>query len=251
MATPYLECRDVSRHFGALVAVDRVSMRVERGEIRAVIGPNGAGKSTLFNVLTGVLAPTAGTVSFKGESLAGLTSHEVCQRGVSRTFQLTALFARLSARENVRLAAQGKSPQRWRPLPIGDARMTTARAASRWLERVGLGHVADVPAGLLSHGDQRLLEVAMALVQQPELLLLDEPTQGLSVEETVRTVALLRDLLSEGALTVLLVEHDMEVVFSLAQRITVLHQGRVIGDGTPDEVKLLPAVQTAYLGGFD
>ena len=250
MATPYLECRDVSRHFGALAAVDRVSMSVERGEIRAVIGPNGAGKSTLFNVLTGVLPPTAGTVTFKGESLTGLASHEVCQRGLSRTFQLTALFARLSARENVRLAAQGKSPQRWRPLPFGSARVATARAAGHWLERVGLTHVADAPAGLLSHGDQRLLEVAMALAQQPEVLLLDEPTQGLSVEETARTVTLLRGLLSEGGLTVLLVEHDMEVVFSLAHRITVLHQGRVIGDGAPEEIRRLPAVQTAYLGDF-
>jgi branched-chain amino acid transport system ATP-binding protein len=224
---------------------------VERGEIRAVIGPNGAGKSTLFNVLTGMLAPNRGQVVFKGEPLTGLSPWQVCQRGVSRTFQLTALFRRLSARENVRLAAQARSPQRWRPLWGRAVREQTARTADRWLERLGLAHVADVPAGLLSHGDQRLLEVAMALAQGPELLLLDEPTQGLSVEETARTVEILRDLLAEGTLTVLLVEHDMEVVFSLADRITVLHQGRVIGDGPPAEVKRRPEVQAAYLGGLE
>ncbi|MDR7523734.1 MAG: ABC transporter ATP-binding protein [Armatimonadota bacterium] len=251
MASPYLECRDVSRAFGALAALDGVCMTVERGEIRAVIGPNGAGKSTLFNVLTGVLAPTRGRVIFKGELLTGLTPWQVCQRGVSRTFQLTALFRRLSALENVRLAAQARSSQRWRPLFARTVRAETARTAARWLERVGLAHVADVPAGLLSHGDQRLLEVAMALAQGPELLLLDEPTQGLSVDETARTVEILRDLLAEGNLTVLLVEHDMEVVFSLADRITVLHQGRVIGDGLPAEVKRQPEVQAAYLGGLD
>jgi branched-chain amino acid transport system ATP-binding protein len=251
MASPYLECRDLRRYFGALAALDGVSMTVERGEIRAVIGPNGAGKSTLFNVLTGVLAPSRGQVLFKGEPLTGLTPWQVCQRGVSRTFQLTALFRRLPARENVRLAAQARSGQRWRPLWGRAVREETARTAARWLERVGLAHVADVPAGLLSHGDQRLLEVAMALAQGPELLLLDEPTQGLSLDETARTVEILRDLLAGGNLTVLLVEHDMEVVFSLADRITVLHQGRVIGDGPPAEVQRQPEVQAAYLGGLD
>ncbi|HXG16802.1 MAG TPA: ABC transporter ATP-binding protein [Calidithermus sp.] len=251
MASPYLECRDVTRYFGALAALDGVSMTVERGEIRAVIGPNGAGKSTLFNVLSGVLPPSRGRVLLEGEPLTGLRPWQVCQRGVSRTFQLTALFRRLSARENVRLAAQARSPRRWRPLLGGAVRAETSRTADRWLARVGLEHVADVPAGLLSHGDQRLLEVAMALAQGPELLLLDEPTQGLSVEETARTVEVLRALLAEGGLTVLLVEHDMEVVFSLAHRITVLHQGRVIGDGPPDEVKRRPEVQAAYLGGLE
>lgn len=251
MASLYLECRDVSRHFGALAALDRVSMAVARGEIRAVIGPNGAGKSTLFNVLTGVLPPTAGMVRFKGEPLTGLAPHEVCQRGVSRTFQLTALFPRLTALENVRLAAQARERGRWLPLPAAAVRAATSRAAEQWLERVGLAHCAGAPAGLLAHGDQRLVEVAMALAQRPELLLLDEPTQGLSVEETAHTVEVLRQLLSLGGLTVVLVEHDMEVVFSLAHRITVLHQGRVIGDGAPEEVRRSAAVQAAYLGGLE
>lgn len=250
MAAPYLECEGLSRHFGALAALAGVTMRVEPGEIRAVIGPNGAGKSTLFNVITGVLAPTAGTVRFKGEPLTGLAPHEVCARGLSRTFQITALFSRLSALENVRLAAQARSARRWRILPGGPASEETVRAAKQGLERLGLTALADTPAGLLSHGDQRLLEVAMALAQRPEVLLLDEPTQGLSVEETARTVDILRALLSGGGLTVLLVEHDMEVVFSLAQRITVLHQGRVIADGPAEAVRQDARVQEAYLGGL-
>jgi branched-chain amino acid transport system ATP-binding protein len=250
VAAPYLECEGLSRHFGALAALAGVTMRVEPGEIRAVIGPNGAGKSTLFNVITGVLAPTAGVVRFKGEPLTGLPPHEVCARGLSRTFQITALFSRLSALENVRLAAQARSARRWRILPCGPATDQTVREARQWLERLGLTALADTPAGLLSHGDQRLLEVAMALAQRPEVLLLDEPTQGLSVEETARTVEILRALLSGGGLTVLLVEHDMEVVFSLAQRITVLHQGRVIADGSAEAVRQDARVQEAYLGGL-
>lgn len=246
----YLECRALSRHFGALAAVDGVSMTVERGEIRAVIGPNGAGKSTLFNLITGMLRPTAGTVTFKGEPLTGLAPHEICQRGLSRTFQLTALFPGLSAIENIRLGAQGRQAGRWRFLAGRRTLAVTRREAKRWLERLRLADMAPTPAGLLSHGDQRLLEVAMALAQRPEVLLLDEPTQGLSVEETERTVETLKALLSDGGLTVLLVEHDMEVVFSLARKITVLHQGRVIADGEPDAVKADPAVQTAYLGGL-
>jgi branched-chain amino acid transport system ATP-binding protein len=250
VATPYLECEGLSRHFGALAALDGVTMRVESGEIRALIGPNGAGKSTLFNVITGVLAPTAGVVRFKGERLSGLPPHEVCARGLSRTFQITALFSRLSALENVRLAAQARSARRWRILPGGPATNQTAREGRQWLERLGLSALADTPAGLLSHGDQRLLEVAMALAQRPEVLLLDEPTQGLSVEETARTVDILRALLSGGGLTVLLVEHDMEVVFSLAQHITVLNRGRVIADGATEAVRQDPRVQEAYLGGL-
>jgi branched-chain amino acid transport system ATP-binding protein len=248
---PYLDLERVSRHFGALAAVDGVSLHVERGEIRAVIGPNGAGKSTLFNVIAGVLPPTAGVVRFKGERVSGLPPHQVCARGISRTFQLTALFPRLTTLENVRLAAQARDGRRWRLVGGHRTVAETSERAVRWLERLQLAHVAEVPAGFLSHGDQRLLEVAMALAQEPELLLLDEPTQGLSVEETARTVQLLRDLLVGGGLTVLLVEHDMEVVFSLAHRITVLHQGRVIADGLPDAVRADRAVQTAYLGGLE
>jgi branched-chain amino acid transport system ATP-binding protein len=245
-----LELADLTRRFGGLVAVDSVRMQVEPGEVRAVIGPNGAGKSTLFHLVTGVLKPTAGEVRFAGERLTGLPSHRICQRGVSRTFQITALFPEMTARENTQLAAQARHPQRWRPLGGGPVFGTAARYGDAALERLGLMPIADRPAGLLSHGDQRLLEVAMALAQRPRLLLLDEPTQGLSVEETAQAVATLAGLLSDGDLTVLLVEHDMEVVFRLAHKITVLHRGAVIADGPPEMVRADVGVQAAYLGGF-
>ncbi len=248
---PLLECRSLSRRFGGLVAVDAVDLVIEPGEVRAVIGPNGAGKSTLFNVITGVLPPSDGDIYFAGERITGLPVHRVIQKGVARTFQLTHLFPALSARENVRIAAQARHADRWRPLAGGALFATTAAAADAALELMRLADVADVKAGLLSHGNQRLLEVAMALAQRPRLLLLDEPTQGLSVEETDQAVRILRDMLGAGGLTVILVEHDMEVVFRLADKITVLHRGRVIADGAPDAVQANAEVQSAYLGGFD
>ena len=248
---PLLECRGLSRRFGGLVAVDAVDMAIEPGEVRAVIGPNGAGKSTLFNLITGVLPPTDGEIFFAGERVTGLPVHRIMQKGVARTFQLTHLFPALTARENVRIAAQARHVDRWRPLAGGALFAATAEAADAALELMGLSGVADMKAGVLSHGDQRLLEVAMAVAQQPRLLMLDEPTQGLSVEETDQAVRTLRAMLIRGGLTVILVEHDMEVVFRLADKITVLHRGRVIADGAPDAVKANAEVQSAYLGGLD
>lgn len=245
-----LELDELTRRFGGLTAVDHVSMRVAEGEVRAVIGPNGAGKSTLFNLITGILAPSHGTVSFAGESVTGLSAPRICQRGIARTFQLTALFPEMSARENVRLAAQAREPRRWQFYGGRAVFETASERADAALERLGLSAIAHRPAGLLSHGDQRLLEVAMALAQEPQLLLLDEPTQGLSVEETAQAVETLSGLFAEHRMTVLLVEHDMEVVFRLAQRITVLHRGAVIADGLPEAIKQDERVQGAYLGGF-
>ena len=245
-----LEIDELTRRFGGIIAVDRVSMRVEAGEVRAIIGPNGAGKSTLFNLVTGVVKASDGSVRFDGTTLTGQTPYSICQHGISRTFQITALFPEMTARENARLAAQARHARRWQPYGgsavFGDA----ASRGDIALERLGLTHVAQRPAGLLSHGDQRLLEVAMALAQQPRLLLLDEPTQGLSVEETAQAVDTLATLLADQAMTVLLVEHDMEVVFRLAHMITVLHRGAVIADGVPDVVRADTEVQRAYLGGL-
>lgn len=246
-----LELDAVTRRFGGIIAVDNVSMRVAEGEVRAVIGPNGAGKSTLFHLITGVLKPTAGEVRFASERVTGLPSHHICQRGISRTFQLTALFPEMTVRENARMAAQARHGRRWQPYGGATIFAAAMRHGDAALERLGLTHVAQRPAGLLSHGDQRLLEVAMGLAQQPRLLLLDEPTQGLSVEETAQAVETLAGLLKDGELTVLLVEHDMEVVFRLAHRITVLHRGAVIADDVPDIVRASPDVQKAYLGGID
>jgi branched-chain amino acid transport system ATP-binding protein len=246
---PLLECRGLTRRFGALVAVDGVDMSVERGEIRAVIGPNGAGKSTLFNLVTGALAPTAGRVLFADEEITGLPVHRTAQRGIARTYQRCHVFPGLTVRENVRLAAQAREADRWRPLGGTAVLGRTNAQAARAIERLRLARHAETVAQLLSHGDQRLLEIAMALAQRPRLLMLDEPTQGLSIEETDRTVEILKSMLADGNLTVLLVEHDMEVVFRLADRITVLDRGAVIADGLPEAVRADAAVQSAYLGG--
>jgi branched-chain amino acid transport system ATP-binding protein len=245
-----LELDGVTKRYGGILAVDQVTMRLEAGEVRAVIGPNGAGKTSLFHLITGVVKLTEGTVRFADTDISALPAHVRCQRGMSRTFQLTSLFPEMSARDNTRVAAQARDSKRWLPLGGRAVFAAAARRGDTALERLGLTHVAERPAGLLSHGDQRLLEVAMALAQEPRLLLLDEPTQGLSVEETAQAVEVLSGLFGMGDLTVLLVEHDMEVVFRLAHKITVLHRGAVIADGDPDTVKSDEGVQSAYLGGF-
>lgn len=245
-----LELDGLTKRYGGLVAVNRVTMRVDAGEVRAVIGPNGAGKTSLFHLITGVVRATEGDVRFDGHSLSGLSPYRICQAGLSRTFQLTALFPEMTARENARLSAQARLARRWQPYGGGSVFAEAARRGDEALERLGLTDVAGSPAGLLSHGDQRLLEVAMALAQRPRILLLDEPTQGLSVEETLSAVETLHGLLADGRLTVLLVEHDMEVVFRLARKITVMHRGSVIADDVPDVVKADANVQAAYLGGY-
>ena len=246
-----LELDGLTKRYGGLVAVNQVSMRVEAGEVRAVIGPNGAGKTSLFHLITGIVRSTEGEVRFDGRRMTGLSSYQICQAGLSRTFQLTALFPEMTARENARLSAQARLARRWQPYGGGAVFAEAARRGDEALERLGLTDVANRPAGLLSHGDQRLLEVAMALAQRPRILLLDEPTQGLSVEETLSAVETLSGLLADGQLTVLLVEHDMEVVFRLAQKITVLHRGTVIADDVPEVVKADADVQAAYLGGYE
>ena len=248
---PLLECRGLTRAWGAFRAVDRVDLSIEAGETCAVIGPNGAGKSTLFAMIAGNLRKTAGRVLLDGEDVTGLPADAIAARGVARTFQLTAVFPGLSAEENTRLGLQAHDPLRRVPLG-GGARLAAGEAEARhWLERVGLAERAGTPAGELAHGDQRLLEVAMALAQRPRLLILDEPTQGMSVEETRRTVDLLGRLIAEEGTTVLLVEHDMEVVFALAPRVVVLHRGRKIADGPAAGVRADADVRAAYLGGLD
>ena len=246
-----LELDGLTKRYGGLVAVNQVTMRVEAGEVRAVIGPNGAGKTSLFHLITGVVRSTDGQVRFDGKTMTGLSSYKICQAGMSRTFQLTALFPEMTTRENTRLSAQARLARRWQPYGGGAVFAEAARRGDEALERLGLTHVANRPAGLLSHGDQRLLEVAMALAQRPRILLLDEPTQGLSVEETLSAVETLSGLLADGKLTVLMAEHDMEVVFRLAHKITVLHRGTVIADDVPEVVKADANVQSAYLGGYE
>ncbi len=195
---PLLECKGLVRRFGALVAVDDVDMAVEPGEIRAVIGPNGAGKSTFFNLITSVLKPSAGQVIFAGENITGMPVHRVAQLGIARTFQLCHIFPALTVRENVRIAAQARDHSRWRFLGGGSVLSSSAAVADEAIERMRLTRFAEMTAAMLSHGDQRLLEVAMAIAQKPRLLMLDEPTQGLSIEETGRAVQILKDMLAEG-----------------------------------------------------
>jgi branched-chain amino acid transport system ATP-binding protein len=246
-----LETRELGRAFGALQAVTDVSLRVEPGELRAVIGPNGAGKTTLFHLVSGLLAPTSGRVLFRGDDVTRLPAPARCRRGISRTFQITSIFPELSVLENVRIAVQLKAGGNFR-LVGGRALLAASTLRAREnLGSLGLLDRADEPAAMLPHGDQRLLEIAMAVAQEPELLLLDEPTQGLSPEDTAATVAVIRQIARARQLTIVLVEHDMDVVFDLADRISVLHFGRLLAEGTPDEIRANLDVQKAYLGGVD
>ena len=249
--TALLETRGLGRAFGALNAVTEVTLEVPAGELRAVIGPNGAGKTTLFHLISGLLPATSGRVLFRGEDVTGLPAPARCQRGISRTFQITSLFPELTTLENVRMAVQLKRGGNFRVLG-GRALLTVTEARAREsLAFLGLAERAGEPAGTLPHGDQRLLEIAMALAQEPELLLLDEPTQGLSPEDTAATVAVIRQIARDRRLTIILVEHDMDVVFDLAARISVLHFGQLIAEGTPDAIRANAEVQKAYLGGLE
>jgi len=249
--TALLETRALGRAFGALQAVADVSLAVEPGEVRAVIGPNGAGKTTLFHLISGLLAPTAGHVLFRGEDVTALPAPVRCRRGISRTFQITSIFPELSVLENVRMAVQLRGGGNFQ-LVGGRATLEASEQRARTsLESLGLLDRAAEQATTLPHGDQRLLEIAMAVAQEPALLLLDEPTQGLSPEDTVATVAVIRHVARRQKLTILLVEHDMDVVFDLADRISVLHFGQLIAEGTPNEIRANVEVQRAYLGGAE
>ena len=247
---PILETRALCRDFGALRAVADVDFAVEPGELRAIIGPNGAGKTSFFHLISGVIRPTGGRVFFRGEEISALPAPARCRRGISRTFQITSIFPELSVLENVRLAIQLKTGGNFRLLGGRSLLSSTESQARASLEFLGLLDRADLPASTLPHGDQRLVEIAMALAQRPELLLVDEPTQGLSPEDTAAAVAVIRQIARERALTILLVEHDMDVVFNLADRISVLHLGQLIAEGSPAEIRANVEVQKAYLGGI-
>ena len=246
MSEPVLEVRGLAKSFGGVQAVAGVDLSMPRGEIRALIGPNGAGKTTFFNMLTGQLSADTGEVRFKGQRLSGLAPHAVWRRGVSRTFQITATFVTLSAVENVQVALQ--SHRRRTYALFAKATGLEREAARALLAQVGLDAQAERPAGVLAYGDLKKLELAVALANGPEVLLLDEPTAGMAPAERGALMALTQRIARERGLTVLFTEHDMDVVFAVADRIMVLHQGRVIAEGRPAEVRADAQVQKVYLG---
>jgi len=230
--------------FGGLTALRGVNFEVRRGEVRAIIGPNGAGKSTFFNCLTGVLRPSSGRILFHGEDITGLSPDRISQKGIARSYQITNLLPNVTALENVRIAAQSRR-HGWSMLRHHRAYADLIEKAEAVLESVGLRTKADELAANLSHGEQRNLEIGIALATEPELLCLDEPTAGMSTSETHETMELVRRIAKN--LTILIVEHDMQVVMELAQRITVLHYGEVLAEGTPDEIQQNPRVLEVYL----
>ncbi len=246
MADPLMEVRGLRKSFGGVVATDNLDLSVETGSIHAIIGPNGAGKTTLINQLSGMLASDSGAVRFAGRDITRLPTPVRARSGLARTFQITSIFHEFTALENVALAVQahdGHSFRFWRSART-ETRLTEPALAA--LETVGLAGRADVMARLMSHGEHRQLEIAMALATEPRMLLLDEPMAGMGPDESRRMVDILSRL--KGDQTILLIEHDMDAVFALADRITVLVYGREIATGTPDEIRANEEVRTAYLG---
>jgi len=245
MAT-ILTTYQLSLHFGGVTAVNNVSLKFEENELRSIIGPNGAGKTTLFNVITGRIHASSGQVFYKGQDITNRAPHEIVRSGISRIFQKSSIFLGSTVFENVRIARQAKAGGSLRILSSKESLKNVNKGTWGILEQLGLTDQAEIPASTLSHGDQRLLEIGIALAGDPKLLLLDEPTSGMSPRETERTTKLIRRLAKEIAIA--LVEHDMEVVMSISDRISVMYQGSIIAEGTPREIQQNEMVKEAYLG---
>jgi branched-chain amino acid transport system ATP-binding protein len=244
-APPLLRTQALTRAYGSLLAVNGVDFAVKEGELRSIIGPNGAGKTTFFRLISGEVMPTSGRIWFKDREVTGMPQHAIARLGVAKSYQITSVFPHLTVFENVRVAAQGAGQafDFWRRAE----RLTEARArAEEVLATVGLGPKAHRLAAVLSHGEKRHLELAIALAPDPVLLLLDEPTAGMSPEETDETMVLIGEL--RAGRTIVLVEHKMKLVMKISDRITVLHQGQVLADGTPEEIRANEVVQRTYLG---
>ncbi len=253
MAETVLRIENVNKSFGGLLALNDINLEIERGKVHAIIGPNGAGKSTLLNVCVGLLAPDTGEVTFNGgEKIIGKKPHQINQIGLTRVFQTPEIFPDLSLLENVMLPALSKRDGSYKMSifkSLSDEEEIENEAIDA-LETIGMLDRKDTIASSLSRGDKRRLELAMCLVQKPELLLLDEPTAGMARHDTNQTIELLKQI-KEGGMTKIIIEHDMHVVFSVADKISVLARGAIIATGTPDEIKANPLVREAYLGGAE
>jgi len=246
---PILETKYIYHDFKGLKVLFDVNLQIEEGERHAIIGPNGAGKTTLFNVITGTYKPSEGQVFFKKNEVTGFPPHKLVRLGMGRSFQITSTFSRMTAFQNIRMGILSKKAIRFNMLRMVDKMGAVTTETEKVLKRINLDGERDIPAGMLSYGKSRSLEISMALATDPELVMLDEPTAGMSVDETRSAVELIRRL-TEGK-TMVIIEHDMDVVFSLADRITVLHLGAVLATGTPDEIRNNQAVRDAYLGELE
>ena len=244
-----LETKELYHDFGGLEVLFGVNLQVKKGERHAVIGPNGAGKTTLFNVITGTYRPRRGQVFFQGKDVTGSRPHEMARLGMGRSFQITSTFNRLTAFQNIRLAILSKRGIRFHLFRKVDKMLDVTRETDEVLKRINLDRERDMPAGVLSYGKHRALEISLALATDPDLIMLDEPTAGMSRDETHYAVGLIRRL-TEGK-TLVIIEHDMDVVFSLADRITVLHYGQILATGAPLEIRQNQAVKDAYLGELE
>lgn len=241
-----LETRDLHHSFGELKVLMSVNLEIEEGERHAIIGPNGAGKTTLFNTITGTFAPTSGEIFFKGKEISRAKPHTLTRMGMGRSFQITSTFHRLTTFQNIRMGILSKRGVRFNMFQRVDKMKSITEETDEVLKHINLDGERDIPAELLSYGKHRSLEISMAMATDPDLVMLDEPTAGISPDETLNAVELIRRL-TKGK-TMVIIEHDMEVVFSLADRITVLHRGEIIAVGPPDEIKNNQAVKDAYLG---
>lgn len=244
-----MQVKSLTKSFDGFRAVNNASLDVRKGEIVAVIGPNGAGKTTLFNLITGILKPDSGQVLFKGEDITGLPPHKICRKRISRSFQVVNVFNRLTVFENTQIAILSRERHTWNL--ITPSSRIAVEETNELLKNVGIYEKRNQVSGALSHGDRKVLEIAMALGGNPEFLILDEPTAGMSPEETARCLDLIRALREKLSLTILFCEHDMEIVFGISNRIMVMVRGTTIIQGTCEEVRCNVAVQDAYLGGSD
>lgn len=246
-----LEVAGIAKRFGGVAAVSNVDLQVYRHETLAIIGPNGAGKTTFYNLLSGRMQPTSGQILYEGRDITGMPPHEISRLGISRSFQINNIFEEMTVRENVEVAvtALRNEGRRWNN--VASRNRAVQAEADALLERLSLSELADQRAGVISYGDKRLVEIAVVLATQPKLVLLDEPTAGMTPDETQRVVQLVKSLGDSGDYTFLITEHDMNVVFGLADRILVMHRGQKLVLGTPEEVRAHPEVRRAYLGTAD